>query len=496
MPRTAYLVYDTRERGVELFIEQEFTDIKYLKSQIQTGDYHICIKNGSTRAPTVAACIERKTYDDFAASFTDGRYANLDKLLALRAKTGCQLYYIIEGPAFPSPNRRFHRIPYSNILGAITKLMVRHGIMIVQTENPMHTAVRLYQLTKAFVDEPECYSYPVDAKYAIAGDADDADDADNADAPADAPEDDEKLTVPDVVNDVLEESSETAVAKVWSRLKGVTLILGGVLCRTISVAGFARKEMTVDALQKLRSAGNRPLHKGALSALLGLRAGGRGAEEKILSGVRGVGVPAAKALLESAGGLAALLSRSAETMAIMAIPRGAGSAKLGVAKAARITTVLNFALTAEEPKNAAAATAPVPPADHIKAQRFAAVPPAKIPTAPAKADAKSKPLTPASATVPVKTKITDCAQRCAVGLMRMDAKTSGKTPTAIITEKMITPTAGRTPSSAISVSGGHMPIATKTVIPKPPMPAETKIKQAFRDSESMALADAFFATLC
>ena len=125
-----YLIADARERAVIPFIETEFQEHAFIVKQVTTADYLICQQR--RKGPVVLAAVERKTHEDFAASFKDGRHENIAKLRALRAATGCHLYYFIEGAAFPSPNRRFGRIPFSNILAAITKLMVRDGIFIVQ----------------------------------------------------------------------------------------------------------------------------------------------------------------------------------------------------------------------------------------------------------------------------------------------------------------------------------------------------------------------------
>ncbi|NBQ44255.1 MAG: hypothetical protein EBU23_17800, partial [Mycobacteriaceae bacterium] len=146
-----YLIADARERAIAPFLTTALGAERLLANrQVNTGDYLVCARpraivsvaaaaSTDTVARTdsdvpglrVRACIERKTLADFAASFKDGRHANLQKMRDLRARTGCQLYYIVEGPAFPSPGRRFARIPYASILAAITHMMVRDSIMVV-----------------------------------------------------------------------------------------------------------------------------------------------------------------------------------------------------------------------------------------------------------------------------------------------------------------------------------------------------------------------------
>ena len=149
-----YLIADARERAVIPFIETEFQEHAFVVRQVTTADYLICRQRGPGEEPAVLAAIERKTHEDFAASFKDGRHENIAKLRALRTATGCHLYYFIEGAAFPSPNRRFGRIPFSNILAAITKMMVRDGIFVVQTADAGHSAKRLADFLRAFDSEP------------------------------------------------------------------------------------------------------------------------------------------------------------------------------------------------------------------------------------------------------------------------------------------------------------------------------------------------------
>ena len=119
-----YLIADARERAVIPFIETEFKDYAYIVKQVTTADYLICRASGSgasgssgaveadrreegeaveaapaqAQGAVVLAAIERKSHEDFAASFKDGRHDNIKKLLALRGGTGCKLFYFVEGP--------------------------------------------------------------------------------------------------------------------------------------------------------------------------------------------------------------------------------------------------------------------------------------------------------------------------------------------------------------------------------------------------------------
>src|SRR5271166_261645 len=210
-----YLIVDSRERAVTPFLDAELGDHAYVVRQVNTGDYLICRKPSDPAAqPMIEACIERKTHTDFAASFKDARYGNVKKMRDLRDRTGCQLYFFVEGPAFPSPNRRFARIPFANILSAITKLMVRDGVLVVQTENESHTAKRLADFLRVFASEepyrPSGARAPAPAPEAGGAEGSVAGEPETDDAP---------LAVPEVLTGRIEQSYADAATNMWARLK-------------------------------------------------------------------------------------------------------------------------------------------------------------------------------------------------------------------------------------------------------------------------------------
>jgi ERCC4-type nuclease len=108
-------------------------------TRLTTGDYAIM------HGELLIACIERKTLDDYGASLKDGRHANRGKMLEMRAKTGCRVYYIIEGRA-AGPDACYGGIPYRYILSSIDHIMYRDGISVIFTRDPADTAARLCSL--------------------------------------------------------------------------------------------------------------------------------------------------------------------------------------------------------------------------------------------------------------------------------------------------------------------------------------------------------------
>ena len=306
--------------------------------QITTGDYLICAAVPGAQ-PRIRACIERKTLADFAASFKDGRHANVQKLRALRQQTGCQLYYVVEGPAFPSPARRFSRIPYSSILSAITNLMVRDQIMVVQTENEMHTAKRLADIVRAFehcndVNLPAGPPAGPPATLATGGDI----------AP---PADD--CTIPTLATAPSVQTDADAIVAIWAQLRGVSPVLGKILSQRFSIAELASGAISVAQLQQLRTATGRIINASAVASLSEVASVATsqdpapGCALRLLSGMRGVTVALAELILRSAGGLArlALETNSADCAAIQ-IPRGDKFVRLGAVRADRILRLLRY----------------------------------------------------------------------------------------------------------------------------------------------------------
>jgi ERCC4-type nuclease len=131
------LIIDARERAVTCH-EAELATIQHTIAQITIGDYVV-------RGPagTILAVIERKSYEDFAASLKDGRHNNKEKMIKLREETGCRIVYIVEGRLNIAPNDPVGKMPFRYIESSIFHLMVRDGICVLRTANTLDTAQTL-----------------------------------------------------------------------------------------------------------------------------------------------------------------------------------------------------------------------------------------------------------------------------------------------------------------------------------------------------------------
>ena len=338
-----YLIADARERSVIPFIETEFQEHAFIVKQVTTADYLICRQRGPGEEPAVLAAIERKTHEDFAASFKDGRHENIAKLRALRAATGCHLYYFVEGAAFPSPNRRFGRIPFSNILAAITKMMVRDGIFVVQTADAGHSAKRLADFLRAFDSEPPHTAAAGTGDSRAGGDDSRAGDSDSDDGGGGGTGGGAvPFAVPDILMARTEETDDEAAVSMWARLRGISVVLGKILTREFSVAELAGQAVAPDRIRALKTATGRPINKDAVASLLAVRAGASEPAAKLVSGLRNITPAVAALLLEESGGLSRLCAQPTADLAAVKLPQKNRTVQLGNVRAGRIQRILNY----------------------------------------------------------------------------------------------------------------------------------------------------------
>ena len=381
-----YLVADARERAVVPFLESALAGRLVAGRQVNTGDYLICRRSATSE---ICACVERKTLADFAASFKDGRHANVEKMRRLRASTGCQLYFIIEGPAFPSPARRFARIPYASILSAITNLMVRDSIMIIQTENEAHTAKRLADLVNSFDKckrappmqpdappmqpdappmqpdappmqpdappmQPDALPMQPDALPMQPDAPPMQPDAPpmQPDAPPmqpDAPPMLPAMQIPESVTGAIYQSDDEAVVKLWATLRGVSVVLGKIISCKFSVADLVAGRVSPAALAALRTANGRQINPAARASLTAVARGAEPVAIRLVSGVRGFSPDAATLILKEVGGIVNLCAEGgAEKAAATLLPRGTGTARLGDARAGRLLRMLTYSALQEQ----------------------------------------------------------------------------------------------------------------------------------------------------
>lgn len=362
---SVYLIADSRERAVIPFLEDDtLGGFGHIVRQVATGDFLICERQSGGDI-SIRACIERKTHADFAASFKDDRWANLSKMLALRTATGCQLFWFLEGPAFPSPTRQFARVPFSRILAAATKMMVRDGIFIIQTENEKHTADRLVDLMKQYAAVPAPPRTILAPEMAPEMAPETAPEMAPETAPETAPEmapevvagaggSDELLEficgapaarvsyeVPDILTARIPRSLDDDVIHMWMTLRGVSVVLGKILSTQFSIADLATGVVEEKKLNDLKTATGRPINKDARASLYAVRRGDHAQSVRLVSGINGITVATA-AILVSTLGMAGLCSSPPEIISEVQIPRATKTSRLGKACADRLYKALHW----------------------------------------------------------------------------------------------------------------------------------------------------------
>ena len=303
------MVADARERAVIPFIEDAFPHA-FIVKQVTTADYLVCFVPTHGEAVVLAA-IERKTLADFSASFKDGRHHNVERMKALRAATGCKLFYFVEGPAFHATTTKFGGIPFACILAAMTRMMVCDDIFVVQTESAEHSAKRLADFVGAFDSGPRVH---------------------DADGPA--------LAVPGILTVRQEETDGEAAACVWARLPGISAMTGRLLTRAFSVADLAAQTVTPEQVVALTTATGRPINKEAVESLMGVRAGSNAA--LLVSGIKGITPAVASILLDAMGCLARLCTDP--LLAGVRVPQKTRSIHFGKPRAERVQRILGYKL--------------------------------------------------------------------------------------------------------------------------------------------------------
>ena len=343
----AFIIADARERAVIPALKELVLD-NLVVGQINTGDYLI-----SRKDETILACIERKTLTDFAASLKDGRYENRKKMIDLRDKTNCQLFFIVEGPAFPALTRKFARIPFASINTAMLKLMVRDQIFIIQTSDEAHTARRLTELLTVFAVQPQQVAaanpnlqtvlldtevqqqqQPVAATLLVAA-------AQSEAVPPEAvllaaPH--TSMVIPQSMLGLVKVPDDQALKKMWAMLHGVSDFLGAKLSKSFSFA-----ELTPETdFSIFKTHANRNLHKATLKILADLASGNREAVIAILTGIPGITKSIATDLFDSAGSLQDLCF--SPTLAEVQIKQKNRSISFGNTRALRIQKMLTMKL--------------------------------------------------------------------------------------------------------------------------------------------------------
>lgn len=344
---STFLISDDRERNVIGFLQAAFagSGFGFEARRITTGDYLIFrrLESGEVR---LLAVIERKTLKDFAASLVDGRHGNREKMLRARDEKKAQVFYLIEGPAFPAPTRKFGRVPYRSIQTAITNLSVRDQIHIVRARDAQDTADKLLGLVRAFarLDEVLLPELPADSgasegaepEFLGAGEADQVGEAGQSGEAGDG------IAVPRELTAPVKKSDHRLATEMWSKLPGVSVVTAGALAGCASVAGVLSGECSV---AEIKTPTGRALNARARRSLERLAAGERKESLLILSGVPGISKKVAAELLDAVALSGMVAPDGADRLAEVTLQQSSRRVRLGPKRAGAVVRLLSWRLT-------------------------------------------------------------------------------------------------------------------------------------------------------
>lgn len=316
------LICDTRERHVTRH-ESELPR-GMLIQQITVGDYIITDHDGK-----VLVVIERKSLEDFAASFKDGRHMNKQKLIDLRAQTGCRIMYIIEGPAYPHPNDYFGNIAYKNIESSIFHLMIRDNISIMNTENSLGTAKMLSRM----VDSMNTLCMRESSNFI----------GESFEAPNEtislmgASDTMALITTRHVKSDA------DIVRELWSCFPGITVDSASDYMRHWSLADIVRGRIAREVIMQFKLTSGRKINKKAADSLCSVA---KSVEIRLLATIPGISRDMAT-IMVSKTPLSTLLSYGQEISIEVC---GKNSRRLGDKLAGRVVALFNFRMDAPDEK--------------------------------------------------------------------------------------------------------------------------------------------------
>lgn len=120
------------------------------------GDYAITLACKTQNKTLLAACIERKTWKDLAASIKDTRARNQHvNMEILKNKTGCRLFYIIEGATTFNSERTINGIKFKALHAKLRSWSIS-GIPFFQTRTPQQTSLLIIKLARDFTRLYHC----------------------------------------------------------------------------------------------------------------------------------------------------------------------------------------------------------------------------------------------------------------------------------------------------------------------------------------------------
>jgi hypothetical protein len=320
------LLIDKRERDV-LVHEAEFANINYEPKQMEIADYVIM------KGDTIVAVIERKSWNDFAASIKDGRHHNKSKMTSLRHSTGCIVFYIVEGVLIADPNKQLGRIPYRVIESAMFHMQLRDNIHIIRTSNTLDTARVLVRLIASMGTLKDSVGVSVsigaNASASVGASESVGAGAIHAQGLVEGADED---GIPLALTQRVIKSTIDIVRVLWSGFRSITATSADYLIEQFSVADFVRGN--IPKISDIKFSNGRLINKPMARSLSAITPQ---VEIRLLSLIPMISVATATGLLNTVR-LKTLLSYSVDTLEM----RTVNGKKIGRVKAQNIIKYFNY----------------------------------------------------------------------------------------------------------------------------------------------------------
>lgn len=146
------LVLDSREHRLTEGLK--ILGVPFETAGLDVGDFLI-----QNEAGEPLLVVERKSLADFAASNADGRYREQRaRLMAVRG-SGVAVLYVLEGAwSLGDPHKMYGRTPEKQLRRLVTRLVLRYGMPVTQTEGILDTARLAKLLLEQLTDDPTVFA--------------------------------------------------------------------------------------------------------------------------------------------------------------------------------------------------------------------------------------------------------------------------------------------------------------------------------------------------
>ncbi len=330
------LVIDTREKNVTRHAV-ELAGITHVIKQITVGDYAVISPAGQ-----MLVTIERKSFNDFAASLKDGRHGNKAKLMDMRAATGCRIIYIIEGEEPTNPRELIGGIAYSSIESSIFHMMIRDCISIIRTTDTVATARTLARFVRSMDTLYNKHGYIADMLFCKL-------DPQNEEVPATT------STTMDALARKCVKSDHEIARELWSCFPGISMESADEYIKHWSVADIVMHRIPRTSIMTFKTATGRAISKRVVDGLTSI---GRTLEIRLIAVIPGISRQSATVLANDTP-LTQLLACKVDELAAQCINKTNGR-ELGRKLASNLLKYFNYRYDPTPASTPTPSPAPIP----------------------------------------------------------------------------------------------------------------------------------------